>query len=128
MLRPVFDDLGLSHRRVEHEFVEMIVMDEEAAPKNKSQSNHKTDHTNSTIDLANQRGVEGHASRGLFRNAVLFALGAEHAVNRIGRPASRLVIVPHLHFAQQTNRQHVEASQQQHGCEQHQRAVLRHDF
>lgn len=63
----------------------------------------------------------------LFRNRMLFALGAEHTVHRIRRAAAGAVVVPDLHFTQKTERQQIKSSQQQYRRKNHQRAVLRHD-
>ena len=43
----------------------------------------------------------------LFRDGVLFALGAENAFYGIGRAPGRLMIMTHLHLAEKTERQHV---------------------
>ena len=50
----------------------------------------------------------------VFGDGVLFALGAEDAVDRIWGAAGGFVVVAHLHFTQEAYRQHVQASQDQH--------------
>ena len=57
---------------------------------------------------------------------MFFALGAEDAVDRIGRAAGGFVVVAHLHFAEQANRQHIESRQQQDGSKNHEWAVIGH--
>ena len=55
---------------------------------------------------------------------MLFALGAQNAIHRIGRASRRLVIVPDLHLSQQSDRQHIQSGEEQHRREDHQRTVL----
>lgn len=55
---------------------------------------------------------------------MLFALGAEDAVDRVGRTARGLVVVANLHFSEEADGQHVESCEEKNGGEDHQRAVL----
>ena len=62
----------------------------------------------------------------LFRDAVLFVLGAEDAVDGVGGAAAGFVVVADLHFAQQADRQQIQAAEQQAQSGHHQRAVRGH--
>ena len=55
------------------------------------------------------------------------ALGAKKAIDGIWRAASGFVVMPYLHFTQQSDRQQIQARQKQDGGEDHERTVLRHD-
>ena len=46
------------------------------------------------------------------RDGVLFALGAQHSIDGVGRTPGGLVVVTNLHLSQQANRQHVEPGQE----------------
>jgi hypothetical protein len=59
-LTSVLDNHALSYLRFKDEFVEMLAMDHEAAAQKNDQSGDKKDHTQSSVDAAHQRGIEGH--------------------------------------------------------------------
>jgi len=58
---------------------------------------------------------------------VLFALGAQDAVNRVGRAVRGFMIMADLHFAEQADGQHVQSGEQKDCGENHHGAVLVHD-
>jgi hypothetical protein len=49
----------------------------------------------------------------LFRDAVLFVLRAQNAVDRVGGTTAGFVVVANLHFAEQADREKIEASDKQ---------------
>src|SRR5579872_178448 len=60
----------------------------------------------------------------LFRDAVFFVLRTQHAVDGVGGAAAGLVVVANLHFAEQADRQQVQAAEQQSQSGHHERAVF----
>ena len=58
---------------------------------------------------------------------MFFVLGAEDAVDGVGGAAAGLVIVADLHFAEQADREQVQATEQEAESGHHQRAVFGHD-
>ncbi len=49
----------------------------------------------------------------LFRDAVLFVLRTQDALDGIGGAAAGFVVVADLHFAEQANREKIQATEQQ---------------
>src|SRR5271165_2827412 len=62
----------------------------------------------------------------LLRDAVLFVLRAQDAVNGIGRAAAGFVVVPDLHLAEQADCEQIQPAEQQAESGHHQRAVRGH--
>src|SRR3954467_2755705 len=62
----------------------------------------------------------------LLRDALLFAVGAEDAIERIRGAARGFMIMADLQLAQQTNREQVQTCQQQHCREDHHWPVFHH--
>ena len=54
------------------------------------------------------------------------ALSAKDAVDEVRRTPGRLVVVAHLHLAEQSDSQHVQASQEKNCGKDHERAMLGH--
>jgi len=63
----------------------------------------------------------------LLRDAVLFVLRAQNAVDRVGCAATGLVVVADLHFAEQADGEKIKTAKQQAESRHHQRAVCGHD-
>src|SRR5438270_277516 len=63
----------------------------------------------------------------LLRHALLFAVRANDAINRVWSSARGFMVMADLQFAQQTNCKQVQSGQQQHGGKDHEWAMLRHD-
>ena len=59
----------------------------------------------------------------LFRDAVLFVLGAQHPVDGIGSAAAGLVIVADLHFAEEADCQQIKSAEEEAHGGHHQRAM-----
>src|SRR5579872_34617 len=58
---------------------------------------------------------------------MFFVLRPQDAINRIGSAVTRLVIMPDLHFAQQSDRKKIKSAEQKPQSHHHQRAMLTHN-